>query len=130
MPPTKEQYERLKSCPDFTGKRKDTDAIIAFAEEHFDAKIYWSDKAYTYKKGFDKPIERQDPIYAQWGLVWTFGALQLDFTPKPVDTEEQKIDARRCAALLIYLWSHKVDVGIAIRCASCYVSGTSEMVTL
>ncbi len=118
--PTDADYELLRTCPAFDGHRRGTDAILEWAEKHFDASVYWSNKVYG-----EQGVKEGDE-YAQWSLGWKFGGMMLDFTPKPVDTDEQKINARRCAALFIYLYSKRVEVSIASRCADCYVSGTGE----
>lgn len=98
------------SCPNI---EPDYEVVLKWAEENKSAKIEWDDEWVDSENNITKI-----PNMAMWTLVWQYGFISV----YPDKDKSKEILARRVAAMFIYLYENNVEVSLASRLASYYVS--------
>lgn len=100
----------MPKCPDV---EPNYEVVLKWAEENKSAKIEWSDEFVDGAGNITK-----FPRMASWTLFWKYGFIQL----YPDPDKSREILARKVAAMFIYLYENNVEVSLANRLASYYVS--------
>jgi hypothetical protein len=87
-----------------------------FDHNDFEPILEWADAKIVVSRPEDVlGVVYSDP--GSYSLVWEHGVIGFDFTEDIANMEQ----ARRAAALFIYLWTRGVEAAIAEHCAAAYI---------